>query len=110
MPCGLLLQGSLIYSPDRTAALFAYYTGKLLLVNTASYANDPNLVYPAKTVIWSSGTSGGPTPMHLVMQSVRASDTGFGVSWSRSPLTWRCRRGDTRQVASSAAVTLGVAC
>ena len=64
------LQGLLIYSPDRTAFLLAYYTGKLLLVNTASFANDPYFQNP-KTVIWSSGTSGSPTPMNLVMQEVR---------------------------------------
>lgn len=65
-----MLQGLQLYSPDGTAFLLARYTGALMLINTARYALDPNLIYSG-TVIWSSGTTGGPTPMNLVMQEVR---------------------------------------
>ena len=79
------LQGLLIYSPDRTAFLLAYYTGKLLLVNTASYTNDPYL-QNAKTVIWSSATSGSPTPMNLVMQEVRSQLCLLGRAYPKPQL------------------------
>ncbi len=64
-------QGLAIYSPDGTAYLVALYTGRLVLINTARALLDPGL-YQSGTIIWSSGTSGGPDPLSLVMQEVRA--------------------------------------
>ena len=64
-------QGLAIYSPDGTAYLVALYTGRLVLINTARALRDPGL-YQSGTIIWSSGTSGGPDPLSLVMQEVCA--------------------------------------
>ena len=63
------------------------YTGRLVLANAALAKNDPNF-YNAATVIWSSGTTGSPYPMNLLMQEVRT-PPGWHASCNPVPTSLR---------------------